>query len=79
MSLCCYICMLKSSEKINAILYGSNFVCDLHKQLGKSIKSALHLEHLSPMISFDLQMHDPSELQFVEFDPVTLQEQAENF
>ena len=24
-------------------------------------------------------MHDPSESQFVEFDPVTLQEQAENF
>ena len=24
-------------------------------------------------------MHDPSALQFVEFDPVTLQEQAENF
>ena len=47
--------------------------------MGKSIKSALQSEHFSPTISFDLHAHDPSESQFVEFDPVTLHEQAEKF
>ena len=47
-----------------------NLIDNVPKQFGKSIKLSLQYVHLSPKISFDLHMHDPLELQVVEFDPL---------
>ena len=56
-----------------------NFIDNIHKHLGKSIRLALHSEHLSPTISFDLHKQNPFESHVVELDPFMSHEQAEIF